>query len=220
VPLHIVYFIDFGRNEKTALPHNTDLHVASLCCWGKAVFLFCEKAHSFSIFREKSAFTFDFSETGNLLCPNRAKIFSFLAVQNPAPERGAIMRKQIQKERCTKIKLEKCPRVCCLYDKVQLAAARMLNADPSVIQIECNIPLSPDDIPADDLNLPSETYTTDFVIHFSDGKIAVREAVFRSHLSRPSIAERLELSRRYWQQQGIDDWGIIIDKECTQNEAE
>ena len=25
----------------------------------------------------------------NLLCPNRAKIFSFLVVQNPAPERGA-----------------------------------------------------------------------------------------------------------------------------------
>lgn len=97
------------------------------------------------------------------------------------------MRKQVQKERCTKIKLEKCPRVCCLYDKVQLAAARMLNADPSVIQIECNIPLSPDDIPADDLNLPSETYTTDFVIHFSDGKIAVREAVFRSHLCTVQI---------------------------------
>ena len=71
------------------------------------------------------------------------------------------MRKQIQKERCTKIKLEKCPRVCCLYDKVQLAVARMLNADPSIVQIECNIPLSLDEIPNDDLNLPSETYTTD-----------------------------------------------------------
>lgn len=129
------------------------------------------------------------------------------------------MRKQIQKERCTKIKLEKCPRVCCLYDKVQLAAARMLNADPSVIHIQCNIPLSLDEIPADDLNLPSETYTTDFVIHFADGKAAVREAVFRSHLSRPSVAERLELSRRYWRQQGIDDWGIIIDKERVQNET-
>jgi hypothetical protein len=147
------------------------------------------------------------------LCPNRAKVFSFLAVQNQAPERGAIMRKQVQKERCTKIKLEKCQRVCCLYDKIQLAAARMLNADPSIVQVECNIPLQLDEIPADDLNLPSETYTTDFVIHFTDGKIAVREAVFRSHLSRPSVAERLELSRRYWQQQGINDWGIIIDKE-------
>ena len=119
------------------------------------------------------------------------------------------MRKQVQKERCTKIKLEKCQRVCCLYDKIQLAAARMLNADPSIVQVECNIPLQLDEIPADDLNLPSETYTTDFVIHFTDGKIAVREAVFRSHLSRPSVAERLELSRRYWQQQGINDWGIM-----------
>ena len=129
------------------------------------------------------------------------------------------MRKQVQKERCTKIKLEKCPRVCCLSDKVQLAAARTLNADPSVVQIECNIPLSLDEIPADDLNLPSETYTTDFVIHFTGDKAAVREAVFRSHLNRPSVAERLELSRRYWQQQGIDDWGIIIDRERVQNET-
>ena len=89
VPLHIVYFIDFGRNEKTALPHNTDLHVASLCCWGKAVFLFCEKAHSFSIFRRKSAFSFDLSENRKFSVPYGAKIFSFLVVQNPAPERGA-----------------------------------------------------------------------------------------------------------------------------------
>lgn len=195
------------------MPHNTDLHVATLCCGGKAVFRFCQKAHPFSIFYGKSAFPFDFSENRKFSVPYEAKIFSFLVVQNPAPEKGATMRKQTQKERCTKIKLEKCPRVCCLYDKVQLAAARMLNADPSIVQIECNIPLSLDEIPTDDLNLPSETYTTDFVIHFAAGKIAVREAVFRSHLSRPSVAERLELSRRYWHQQGIDDWGIIIDKE-------
>lgn len=63
------------------------------------------------------------------------------------------MRKQVQKERCTKIMLTKCKAVCHLYDKVQLAAAKML-----------------------------------------------------------------ELSRRYWQQQGISDWGIIIDKEDTSHE--
>ena len=37
------------------------------------------------------------------------------------------MRKQVQKERCTKIMLTKCKAVCCLYDKVQLAAAKMLD---------------------------------------------------------------------------------------------
>ena len=34
------------------------------------------------------------------------------------------MRKQVQKERCTKIMLTKCKAVCCLYEKVQLAAAK------------------------------------------------------------------------------------------------
>ena len=128
------------------------------------------------------------------------------------------MRKKVQKERCTKIMLTKCKAVCCLYDKVQLAAAKMLDAEPAIFQFECNVPILCNDIPANDLNLPSETYTTDFVLHYDDGHTAVREAVFRSYLSRPSVAEKLELSRRYWQQQGISDWGIIIDKEDTSHE--
>lgn len=122
------------------------------------------------------------------------------------------MRKQVQKERCTKIMLSKCKSVCHLYDKVQLAAARMLDAEPSVCSFVCNMPVGVD-VPADDLNLPSETYTTDFVIQYDDGHTAIREAVFRAHLNRPSLAEKLELSRRYWQGQGVSDWGIIIDKE-------
>ena len=89
MPLHIVYFIDFGRNEKTALPQQHSDATCKSVLWGKAVFLFCEKAHSFSIFREKSAFSFDFSENRKFSVPYGAKIFSFLAVQNSAPERGA-----------------------------------------------------------------------------------------------------------------------------------
>lgn len=46
------------------------------------------------------------------------------------------MRKQVQKERCTKIMLTKCKAVCCLYDKVQLAAAKMLDAEPAIFQFE------------------------------------------------------------------------------------
>ena len=97
------------------------------------------------------------------------------------------MRKQVQKERCTKIMLTKCKAVCCLYDKVQLAAAKMLDAEPAIFQFECNVPILCNDIPANDLNLPSETYTTDFILHYDDGHTAVREAVFRSYLSRPSL---------------------------------
>ena len=115
------------------------------------------------------------------------------------------MRKQIQKDRCSKIMLSKCKSVCRLYDKVQLAAARMLDAEPSVCSFVCNVPVG------------IETYTTDFVIQYNDGHTVVREAVFRAHLNRPSLAEKLELSRRYWQGQGVSDWGIIIDKEGENN---
>lgn len=45
------------------------------------------------------------------------------------------MRKQVQKERCTKIMLTKCKAVCHLYDKVQLAAAKMLDAEPAIFQL-------------------------------------------------------------------------------------
>lgn len=92
------------------------------------------------------------------------------------------MRKQVQKERCTKIMLTKCKAVCHLYDKVQLAAAKMLDAEPAIFQFECNVPILCNDIPANDLNLPSETYTTDFVLHYDDRDGSVYHAVLDSAL--------------------------------------
>ena len=99
------------------------------------------------------------------------------------------MRKQVQKERCTKIMLTKCKTVCCLYDKVQLAAAKMLDTEPVIFQIECNVPILCNDIPANDLNLPSETYTTDFVLHYDDCLLYTSPSPRDSGLSRmPSSA--------------------------------
>lgn len=55
------------------------------------------------------------------------------------------MRKQVQKERCTKIMLTKCKAVCHLYDKVQLAAAKMLDAEPAIFQCSTHfIPITRD----------------------------------------------------------------------------
>lgn len=90
------------------------------------------------------------------------------------------MRKQVQKERCTKIMLTKCKAVCHLYDKVQLAAAKMLDAEPAIFQFECNVPILCNDIPANDLNLPSETYTTDFVLHYDDSLPPSPESVSKN----------------------------------------
>lgn len=48
------------------------------------------------------------------------------------------MRKQVQKERCTKIMLTKCKAVCHLYDKVQLAAAKINynNSDNGRVRVD------------------------------------------------------------------------------------
>lgn len=126
------------------------------------------------------------------------------------------MRKQPQKGRCTKLKLEKCPQVCPLYDKVQLAYARQLDGDPNVIKFSVNVPLLPNQQALDDLGVPTAKYTTDFLLSLSNGKQAVREAVYRQNLSRPSTAALLELSKQYWANRGISDWGLIIDMEELQ----
>ena len=148
--------------------------------------------------------------------PKRHSKIAFFELDPWPPERST-MRKQIQKGRCTKLMLDKCKSVCCLYDKVQIAAAKVLNSEPSVYQFECNVPL--DDTAVNDVNLPAEPYTSDFLIDYDDGHKAIREAVYHAHLSRPSLAERLDISRRYWAQHGIEDWGLIIDKEGCEHES-
>lgn len=131
------------------------------------------------------------------------------------------MRKKNQKDRTTKMKLDKCSELCVFYDKVQGAVARELTADPEVVAFGMNVPLDFTkglSLPKD-FNPPEETYTTDFVITYADGRTAVREAMFRKHLARPSVVERLELSRQYWRQHGIADWKIVIEKEETLDET-
>lgn len=56
----------------------------------------------------------------------------------------------------------------------------------------------------------STIWTTDFLIEYIDGKTAVREIVVPSTLLSKAILEKLEFSRRYWEQQGINDWKVVL----------
>lgn len=78
------------------------------------------------------------------------------------------MRPKHYKGRCIKRKLQKCKGVVKLYDKVQDAFANILDFDPEIIEIECNVPL--DDI-------EDGRYTTDFLCTKSDGDKIVRECI-------------------------------------------
>ena len=53
-------------------------------------------------------------------------------------------------------------------------------------------------------------WVSDFVIRFANGTIAIREIVTEEMLSKRSVLEKLEFSRRYWALSGVDSWKIVI----------
>ena len=108
--------------------------------------------------------------------------------------------------RCTKRKLKKCEEIVKTYDKIQTAYADVLDKDPNVKSIRCNVPLDDED------------YMTDFLCTKQDGDLMVRECVFRSKLSLPRTCKLLDISREYWLKRGVTDWAIVIDKEDSNAE--
>ena len=115
------------------------------------------------------------------------------------------MRRKDRKTRCQKRMIQKCKEVCKTFDPVQYSCAEMLSACEEIQEIRCNVLLE---------GLESEAeYTSDFVCVKEDGSLAVRECVFRKHLTKPMTARLLEMSRRYWEERAVTDWGIVIDGE-------
>ena len=103
--------------------------------------------------------------------------------------------------RCTKRKLKKCEEIVKTYDKIQTAYADVLDRDPNVKSIRCNVPLDDED------------YMTDFLCTKQDGDLMVRECVFRSKLSLPRTCKLLDISRENWLKRGVTDWAIVVEKE-------
>lgn len=114
------------------------------------------------------------------------------------------MKKINYKGRCEKRKVSKCEYICRLYSKIQSAFADTLENDVGVVSFECNVPLK---------GVAEGLYSTDFVAKKADGTTMVRECVWRFNLNKPSYTKLLDLSRNYWLSQGVEDWGIVIEKE-------
>lgn len=54
-----------------------------------------------------------------------------------------------------------------------------------------------------------QQWESDFYILFDNGRIAVRELASMDALTKRADVEKLELSRRYWNSVGVQDWKII-----------
>lgn len=46
----------------------------------------------------------------------------------------------------------------------------------------------------------------------------VRECVQRKQITWTSVTKLLDVSLQYWRKRGIEDWGIVVDKEVPDHE--
>ena len=118
------------------------------------------------------------------------------------------MRRKNYKGRRIKRNLKKCSVVFRAYDKVQNALGDLLDNDPDIVEIRCNVVFETDEL---------KDYTSDFVCTKSDGTILVRECCYRTILLRERTINLLDASQRYWLQRGITDWKVVIDREEESN---
>lgn len=58
--------------------------------------------------------------------------------------------------------------------------------------------------------LLEKDWTSDFYICLTDGTVAIRE-IEPEMPSRLSGIKKLELSRRYWKVNGVEDWKIVVN---------
>ncbi len=114
------------------------------------------------------------------------------------------VRKKNYKGRCEKRTLSKCTDVCRTYDPIQYAYADILEKDSEVREIKCNVVLSGDE---------ESEYMTDFLCVKIDNDMFVRECVSRKYLMKPLTVKLLDMSKEYWERNGVTDWGIVIDEE-------
>jgi len=111
------------------------------------------------------------------------------------------LRKKNFKGRCEKRTLSKCRETVRTYDVIQYVYADILQNDSTITEIKCNIQLEEMD------------YTSDFVCVKADQDYMVRECVQRKHLTKPMTVKLLDMSRTYWLNHGVSDWGLVIDAE-------
>ena len=111
------------------------------------------------------------------------------------------MQKKNYKGRCTKRTLSKCKGVCRTYTQLQNAYADIIQNHKEVVEFETNV------------SLDGLEYTSDFLFKKVNGDLGVRECVNRNHLTKPMVVKLLDMSRAYWLSRGVDDWGVVIERE-------
>jgi len=104
-----------------------------------------------------------------------------------------------------------------VHSRAARMAAQFLENDSSVLCYDTDVKLPSPCVPEEKAGLRasylSEAWMTDFYIERLDGTHFVAEVVTPEQLTKRAVIEKLELSRRYWKRQEIQDWKIFISRE-------
>ena len=120
------------------------------------------------------------------------------------------------KRRDISFRSDKNGKVVCVHSREAREYARILEKDELVVSYEtCHLLdmeryqfVSPLDIRKDYFDV---AWATDFVLHFADGSMGIREIVTEAMLSKRANIEKLEFSRRYWSgSESVRDWKIVL----------
>lgn len=111
---------------------------------------------------------------------------------------------------------DKNQKVMCVHSREAREYARFLEEDPELVSYGTCRKLeqeryqfvNPIDIRKDYFET---SWATDFVLHYADGSIGIREIATETMLSKRANIEKLEFSRRYWaESESVRDWKIVI----------
>ena len=110
---------------------------------------------------------------------------------------------------------EKNDKTLCVHTENARSYARLLDADVSVSSYEVGMILNREKYQfVSKVDIRKEYFerewTSDFVIHYADGSVGIREIVAEEMLTKKAVIEKLEFSRRYWSISRVDSWKIVL----------
>lgn len=105
--------------------------------------------------------------------------------------------------------------IVCVHSKEAREYARFLEQNPNIVSYEACFPLELERYQfVNVLDIRKDYFTTewatDFVLHYADGSMGIKEITTEASLSKRATIEKLEFSRRYWSASEAADWKIII----------
>jgi hypothetical protein len=113
---------------------------------------------------------------------------------------------------------QKNQKMICVHSQAAKDYAKYLEDQPHIIGYEtCELLRAERFQYVSPLNIRKEywvkKWTTDFLLHYADGRTGVREVLDKQDLTKRADVEKLELSRRYWAGLDVSDWKVVITKE-------